>query len=260
MGAHPTHGELVEWTEETEKNFLEILAERVKRDPNGAPIFKTTDCSTTSMVNADENVWDAFFKRDKIFKTFKKKGCKIYPLLNIVFNSSTTTGAFHNASSAIPQTSEEEQAIEQEYLGGFEGLGDNVGGFEACEGQSDVRGKRNFEDLENEYIAGQRRALKKKSASEKYDVLMQVWEQSMNAKKERDLAKLERYKSQNVEATSLDSDEYSINKCMTALNNLSEVSTTSFNKALDFFTNPDWRKMFLLMNDDRKKGWFDDLK
>ncbi|KAF1002787.1 hypothetical protein AG4045_004901 [Apium graveolens] len=68
--------------------------------------------STTGMVNADESVWDAFFKRDKIFKTFKKKGCKIYPLLNIVFSSSTATGAFHNASSAIPQTSEEEQAIE----------------------------------------------------------------------------------------------------------------------------------------------------
>ncbi|XP_074322880.1 uncharacterized protein LOC141659852 [Apium graveolens] len=257
MGAHPTHGEPVEWTKETEKNFLEILAERVKRDPNRAPIFKTIDwqemddkvqtgikygpdklkgkyhrmrsvhtkfgelinntgvtwITTTGMVNADESVWDAFFKRDKIFKTFKKKGCKIYPLLNIIFFSSTATCAFHNASSTIPQTSEEEQAIEQEYLGEFEGLGDNVGGFEACEGQSDVRGKRNFEDLENEYILGQRRALKKKSASEKYDVLMQVWEQSMNAKKERDLAKVERYKSQKVEATR-DSDEYSINKYM----------------------------------------------
>ncbi|KAL8093181.1 hypothetical protein AgCh_035170 [Apium graveolens] len=139
--------------------------------------------STTSMVNADESVWDVFFKRDKIFKTFKKKGC----------------------------------------------LGDNVGGFEACEGQFDVRGKRNFEDLENEYIPGQRRALKKKSASEKYDVLMQVWEQSINVKKERDLAKAERYKSQKVEAASLDFDEYSINKCRKRPP-LGSVSPSSGNK------------------------------
>ncbi|KAL6543350.1 hypothetical protein OROHE_010870 [Orobanche hederae] len=308
MGGHSFHGDPVGWSEEAEKYFLEILAERVKRDPNGAPIFKGTDWlemdenmflklglrygpeklrgkyhrmrsvhtrfaelinktgvtwnSSTGTVFAEDSVWDAFFKRDKIFKTFKKKGCKIYPLLNLVFSNSTATGVFHNASNAVPQTSEEEHAIEQEYFGGVEGHGDNVGGYEVGGGQgsqSERKGKRNSDDLENDYIPGQRRAKKKNSASDKYDFFMQVWEQSLNAKKERDLARAERYKLQKGEATNLQCDEYSIDKCMDALNNLSEVTTTSFNKTLQFFTNSDWRRMFLLMNDERKKGWLADL-
>ncbi|KAK1397201.1 hypothetical protein POM88_007064 [Heracleum sosnowskyi] len=182
MGAHPAHGDPIEWFEEAEKYFLEVLAERVKRDPNGAPIFKGIDwiemdevmffkfvfrygpeklkgkyhrmcsthtkfselinntgvtwTSTTGLVSADDVVWDAFFKRDKIFKTFKKKGCKNYSLLNLVFNSSTASGTFRNASSSAPQTSEEEQIIEQGYLGGGDvGESEGVGGDSgACEG------------------------------------------------------------------------------------------------------------------------------
>ncbi|KAK1404581.1 hypothetical protein POM88_004186 [Heracleum sosnowskyi] len=82
--------------------------------------------STIGLVSADDSLWDVFFKRDKIFKNFKKKGCKNYSLLNLVFSSSTTSRVFRNASSFVPQTSEEEQMIEQEYLCGAE-MGENEG-------------------------------------------------------------------------------------------------------------------------------------
>ena len=38
-----THGETMEWSEEREKFFLELLAERVNRDANGTPIYKKCD-------------------------------------------------------------------------------------------------------------------------------------------------------------------------------------------------------------------------
>ena len=41
MGGH--NRDSMEWTKDCEKYLLEILAERVKRDPNGALIFKGTD-------------------------------------------------------------------------------------------------------------------------------------------------------------------------------------------------------------------------
>lgn len=43
MGAHLAHADPIEWSEEGERYFLEILGERVKKDPNGALIFKGTD-------------------------------------------------------------------------------------------------------------------------------------------------------------------------------------------------------------------------
>lgn len=43
MGGHQTHETPEKWSEECERYFLEVLGERVKRDPNGAPIFKGTD-------------------------------------------------------------------------------------------------------------------------------------------------------------------------------------------------------------------------
>ncbi|GJT65682.1 L10-interacting MYB domain-containing protein [Tanacetum coccineum] len=38
-----SHGETVLWSEEREIYFLELLAKRVNRDPNGAPVFKPSD-------------------------------------------------------------------------------------------------------------------------------------------------------------------------------------------------------------------------
>ncbi|KAK7311301.1 hypothetical protein RJT34_09347 [Clitoria ternatea] len=48
MGGHPNHGEAMEWTEECEKFFLEILAEMVNRDPNDLIILTWIGCSLGS--------------------------------------------------------------------------------------------------------------------------------------------------------------------------------------------------------------------
>ena len=48
----------MEWTEDCEKYLLEILAERVKRDPLGAPIFKGIDWQ-----GVDEQIFMKFARR-----------------------------------------------------------------------------------------------------------------------------------------------------------------------------------------------------
>ncbi|KAK6911088.1 Myb/SANT-like domain [Dillenia turbinata] len=161
-GKNGNLGNHMEWFEEAEKTFLKILAERVRRDPNGAPILKAIDWTeindlllartglqygmdrlrgkynrmrsvhtkfaelvtgntgvtwdaNSSQVFAPVTVWANYFKRDKIFKTFKKHGCKFYSLLGIVFSTSIASGTFHNPSTIRSQTLEEERMIEVYY-------------------------------------------------------------------------------------------------------------------------------------------------
>lgn len=89
---------------------------------------------------------------------------------------------------------------------------------------------------------------------------MEACSQSINTRKERDLAKAKRYKLQSSNATSSASEKYTIEDCMDVLNNLLGVSTILYKKALQFFVSVDWRKFFLNMTKDRKFVWLHDLK
>lgn len=77
-------------------------------------------------------------------------------MLNLVFSSSTASGTFRNASKSAPQTSEEEQIIEQEYLCGAVGVAGEPGGGES----SSKKGKRSL-DMEVDGVPGNRRLKKK---------------------------------------------------------------------------------------------------
>ena len=81
----------------------------------------------------------------------------------------------------------------------------------------------------------------------------------MIARKERDLAKAEQYKSKQGDITSSLVEEYSIGDCMTALEATLGVSSRSYTKALSFFPDINWRKMFLMMSESRRKEWLDSL-
>ncbi|KAK9059148.1 hypothetical protein SSX86_021767 [Deinandra increscens subsp. villosa] len=297
MGGHSGNcGDAMEWSDECVKYFLDLLAEKVKKDPNSAPILKTSDWnemdekifvtfalkygpdklkakynrlrimhtkftelinktgvtwdSETGLVFAHDDVWKTFIQQNKAFKTIKKKGCKIYPLLSAVFSKSTASGTFHNASTTAPLTSPQEHRLEDEYLGDAD-FGDSVGGSST--------GKKRMPDMDIEGQPGSRRA-KRSSGKDKIDALMDAWSESMIARKEKDLAKAERYKVKPDEATSFTSDdEFSISNCMLVLNDTPSVSTKCYNKALQHFHDVTWRKIFLLMPEDRRKGWLDSL-
>ena len=192
-------------------------------------------------------------QKDKIFKSFKKKGCKLYSLMGLVFSKSNASGSFHNASTYGPHNSDEEHRIESEYLGGSEaGLeGGEVGDCAESDGK-----KRKLDgDMEN---PGMRRM---KTSSGKYDALFDAWSQSLMARKERDLAKAEQYKTDNTsEVKDSMPEEFSIDECMSVLEATPNVTTRSYNKALKHFHKHKWRKIFLLMSEVRRKAWLDELQ
>ncbi|PWA79467.1 hypothetical protein CTI12_AA206250 [Artemisia annua] len=245
------HDDAMEWAEDCERFFLEILAERVKRHVNGSSFFTLTDWFNMDeqiflkfairYVVADDTVWDKFFQRDKSFKAFKRKGCKLYPLLTEVFGDPTfasRTSEEHGNHSLIfspgiiplPKKTSEEHRVES--AGGEAGESEGT--------QSDNKKRKWGGDM-----LGIRR-MKTSSGNDKCEAFLDVWKQSMMAFTDA--------WSQTM------AEDYSIDECMAVLEATPDVSTTSYNKALTYFLEPDWRKMFLLMPKHRRKGWLDSMQ
>ena len=62
MGGHSGDGEdTMDWSEKNENTFLQIVYEKVKRDPNGARTFKPSDWD-----NMDEELFLAVGKRYRV--------------------------------------------------------------------------------------------------------------------------------------------------------------------------------------------------
>ncbi|KAI3524151.1 hypothetical protein L1887_02803 [Cichorium endivia] len=203
--------------------------------------LKSRHTKFTELINNTGVTWDSVsgkvFANDTVRDDFFK-GCKIYPLLSVVFGSSSASGAFHNASTCAPQTSEEEEhRIETAYL-----YGDSFG-----DSEFDGGSRKGKHVSEGGTIPGSRR-MKKSFGSSKYDTLLDAWSKSMIARKERDLAKAEQYKSKHGDVTSALVDEYFIVDCMTTLDATPDVSTISYPRALTFFPDINWRKMFMMMS------------
>ena len=64
-----------------------------------------------------------------------------------------------------------------------------------------------------------------------------------------------KYKSQSSQATSPISDPYSLDECIDVLEIMNHISDNMYSKALEKFTNLDWRKMFIKMPIARRMVW-----
>ena len=86
---------------------------------------------------------------------------------------------------------------------------------------------------------------------------LQAWAEASKAKAEVSMAKAERYRARSVEATSssVTSADYTLNKCVTTLDEIDGISDDAYMKALEKFKDADWREMFISMSSDRKKAW-----
>ncbi|XP_058778114.1 uncharacterized protein LOC131652303 isoform X2 [Vicia villosa] len=78
---------------------------------------------------------------------------------------------------------------------------------------------------------------------------------TLSGRVQTSLAKAERHMDRKVEATSYVASDYSLTKCVTALEEIQGISDDIYGKALKKFKDPDWREMFIAMSDDRKRGW-----
>jgi hypothetical protein len=53
--------------------------------------------------------------------------------------------------------------------------------------------------------------------------------------------------------------DYSITKCVAALEKIDDISDYIYVKALDKFQDPNWREMFIAMSNNRRRGWLGSL-
>lgn len=87
-----------------------------------------------------------------------------------------------------------------------------------------------------------------------------MWAASLDARKERDLALAEKYKAHCDKGNNIQLEPYSIDECMDVLDKMENVSGATYNKALEKFKDPDWRRMFMRMPNERKKTWLEGLE
>jgi hypothetical protein len=67
-------------------------------------------------------------------------------------------------------------------------------------------------------------------------------------------------KDESTEATSSHVTlDYSLTKCVAALEKIEDISNDIYVKALDKFQDPNWREMFIAMSNNRKQGWLSSL-
>ncbi|KAJ8759894.1 hypothetical protein K2173_009995 [Erythroxylum novogranatense] len=124
--------------------------------------------SESNTVHAPEEVWQMFFQKNRVFKTFRRKGCSHYELLGQIFNNSTATGHLHHASTQLPPTSDEEREVETEFL--------NKGVHVNESEKSSADSKKRVIDY-----PGERRA-KKEAKMEMLNGCLEMWASSLTAR------------------------------------------------------------------------------
>ncbi|XP_054782610.1 L10-interacting MYB domain-containing protein-like [Prosopis cineraria] len=197
----------------------------------------------TNTVTASEEVWQNYLQAHKKAAQFRKKGCDHYKLLGIIFNRSTATGVLHHSFTQDPPNSDEENELKNQYL--------NSGVHR------DDKDSSNDDIQEVEHITQSGKCIirtkehKSKKESRKYQMT-----EALAAWAEASKVRAEKYKGgKSVEANS----EYTVAKCVIALEEIEGIRADIFVKALEKFRKYDWREMFLTMSVDGKRKWLDML-
>ena len=82
--------------------------------------------------------------------------------------------------------------------------------------------------------------------------------ETSRARTEALLARVERYKSgTSSEAISVGTNDFSITRCMTALQTIELLDNDKYLKVVEKFIMPKWREIFMNMPNERKMTWLD---
>ena len=112
----------------------------------------------------------------------------------------------------------------------------------------------------------ERKGKKESKLSQMGDVL-KVWAETSKAKIETSqvrtevlLARVEKYKSgTNSEATSASTNDFSITRCMAALQTIELLNNDKYLKVIEKFTTLEWREICMNKPNERKNVWLDRL-
>ena len=187
-------------------------------------------------------------------------------MLGLIFNLSTATGTLYYSSTQDPPNIDDEDEMDDNLEhGGVHvdvdtEIPDDPPQPEMAGGVTTRSGKRVTDSLL------ERRGKKESRLTQMGDAL-KAWVEASKAgtktsrvRIEALLARVDKYKSEtSSEATSGGTTDFSITRCMAALQTIELLDNDKYLKAVEKFTMPEWREIFMNMPDERKMAWLDRL-
>ena len=187
-------------------------------------------------------------------------------MLGLIFNPSTATDALHYSSTQDPPNTDDEDEMDDNLEhGGVHvdvdtEIPDDPPQPEMAGGVTTRSGKRVTDSLL------ERKGKKESRLSQMGDAL-KAWVEASKARTETSrartealLARVDRYKSgTSSEATSGGTTDFSITRCMAALQTIELLDNDKYLKVVEKFTVQEWREIFMNMPDERKMAWLDRL-
>ncbi|XP_022847374.1 L10-interacting MYB domain-containing protein-like [Olea europaea var. sylvestris] len=210
----------------------------------------------TNKVNAAEEVWQHFYTINRSdYKMFKREGCKHYHTLGEIFSGTTATGGLCKASTQLPNTSEEERQLENDFL--------NRGVHVHAENDDEVDVVSDTRRCNEIGTSGERQRKEPKiSKSDKLEACMAQWSSTVSMRNEEielrklylkeKLAKIQGKSSNQSDVEVNSPDPYSNVICMDILNDIERLSNEVYMKAIRAFNDPNFRVSFVKMPEVRR--------
>ncbi|KAK0586596.1 hypothetical protein LWI29_009368 [Acer saccharum] len=160
-------------------------------------------------------------------KPYRKKGLKHYEILGDIFNTTTTTGQLSFSSSQVPLPSDEDREVEDNFINSRAHVNidteaeddDDDEDVDQTEVSNKKKGKRHRRSIGS---SGNRRKNKWESVDSYFDTAKEVMQ-----------ARLEKVKVKSSSSSTKSCEQFSITKCMEALENLGNIDGDTFNKFIE---------------------------
>ncbi|XP_019189693.1 PREDICTED: uncharacterized protein LOC109184104 [Ipomoea nil] len=225
------------------KRFLEVL--------NHTGV---TFNAETNKAIADDEVWESFFKKNKIFRTLYKQGCKHYEMYCLIFGNNYATGGLANPSTQQPVNSNEERQNEDNFI-----MTDTDNLPRSCGNSS--KGKRSADEMTGSGKMSVNKNWRNELASAfvSYNSIMS--EDLHDRREERKEKKLRQQHRQHREESASEMSTGmthvdSMTRSVQILNTFSTLSSEAYNHAFEkLATSEAHRNGFIAMPEDRRLAW-----
>lgn len=165
-------------------------------------------------------------------------------MLGIIFNKNTATGVLHHSSTQDPPNTDDEIELENQYR--------NNGVHVNLDNDSS---NDDVQELERVTRSGKRPIQEKEGKSKKSTRTCQMGD-ALAAWADASKARADRYRGHSMEATSsIVTPDFSITKCVTALEGIEGISVDTYMKACEKFKEAEYREMFLAMSAEMRQAW-----
>ncbi|KAI9177693.1 hypothetical protein LWI28_018201 [Acer negundo] len=184
-----------------------------------------------NIVTASNELWADYAKRVPGVKPYRKQGLKYYDVLGEIFDVAKEAGQLTVSPSQLPPNKDDghepEAVIPKDPP-------------VECN-----KGKR----IRQPVIQSLERPIKRWN---KMENLLEICSDVMSQK-------LEKAKEKSHESINKGTETYSIEECIETVEAMGDVDNSTFIKLMDKIVFLEWRKVFLAMNDMRRRAWLSSL-